>query len=70
MMNAGCYGKTISDNLIGCNVINRNGKVAYLKKKKLNFHTGKSQLIHTQTIVTSADFKEKMSIVKIKSQKK
>ena len=34
MMNAGYYGKTINDNLIGCNVINRNGKIAYLKESQ------------------------------------
>ena len=31
MMNAGCYGKTISDNLISCNVISRSGKVNCFK---------------------------------------
>ena len=66
MMNAGCYGKTISDNLIGCNVINRNGKIAYLKKEEINFSYRKvsiddTPLLQVQTL-------EKI-IVKIKSQK-
>ena len=58
MMNAGCYGKTISDNLIGCNVINRNGKIAYLKKEEINFSYRKVSIDDT-SIVTSADFKVK-----------
>ena len=58
MMNAGCYGKTISDNLISCNVISRSGKVNYFKKEEIKFSYRKSS-IDSRSIVTSATFKVK-----------
>ena len=58
MMNAGCYGKTISDNLISCNVISRSGKVNCFKKEEIKFSYRKSS-IDCRSIVTSATFKVK-----------
>ena len=37
-MNAGCFGAQISDNLIDCNILNKNYKIEKkLTKKELNF---------------------------------
>jgi UDP-N-acetylmuramate dehydrogenase len=58
-MNAGCYGKTISDNLIDCNVISRNGKVSNLKKEEIKFSYRKTSL-DDDLIITSANFKVKL----------
>ena len=58
IMNAGCYGKTISDNLISCNVISRSGKVNCFKKEEIKFSYRKSS-IDCRSIVTSATFKVK-----------
>ena len=58
-MNAGCYGKTISDNLIDCNVISRNGKVSNLKKEEIKFSYRKTSL-DNDLIITSANFKVKL----------
>ena len=58
-MNAGCYGKTISDNLLDCNVISRNGKVSNLKKKEIKFSYRKTSL-DNDLIITSANFKVKL----------
>ena len=55
-MNAGCYGKTISDNLLDCNVISRNGKVSNLKKEEIKFSYRKTSL-DDDLIITSANFK-------------
>ena len=58
-MNAGCYGKTISDNLLDCNVISRNGKVSNLKKEEIKFSYRKTSL-DNDLIITSANFKVKL----------
>ena len=58
IMNAGCYGKTISDNLVSCTVMSRNGKVNNFKKEEIKFSYRKSS-IHNNSIVTSATFKVK-----------
>ena len=58
-MNAGCYGKTISDNLLDCNVISRNGKVSNLKKEEIKFSYRKTSL-DNDFIITSANFKVKL----------
>ena len=41
-MNAGCYGKTISDNLISCKIINRKGEITDLCKEEIKFFLQKN----------------------------
>ena len=56
IMNAGCYGKTISDNLISCNIVNRNGDILDLGKEEIDFSYRKTS-IKNNSIITSAKFK-------------
>ena len=67
-MNAGCYGKTISDNLIDCSIINRKGKIIHLKKEEIKFSYRKSS-INDNSIITHANFKVKIFDRKKISQK-
>ena len=55
-MNAGCYGKTISDNLINCSIVNRNGQMTKLSKKEIKFSYRKTS-INDDSIITCAKFK-------------
>ena len=55
-MNAGCYGKTISDNLISCKIINRKGEITDLCKEEIKFSYRKTS-IEKDSIITSANFK-------------
>ena len=57
-MNAGCYGKTISDNLISCKIINRKGEITDLCKEEIKFSYRKTS-IEKDSIITSANFKNK-----------
>ena len=59
-MNAGCYGKTISDNLISCKIIDRCGKIKSLQKEDIKFSYRKTS-IKENSIITSATFKVKLS---------
>ena len=67
-MNAGCYGKTISDNFKSCKIVNRNGKILELKKSEIRFDY-RSCSIPFDSIITSAKFRvnllEKKKIIKI-----
>ena len=55
-MNAGCYGKTISDNLINCSIVGRNGQMTKLSKKEIRFSYRKTS-INDDSIITCAKFK-------------
>ena len=56
IMNAGCFGSSISDELISCTVINRNGNIQKLFKKSLRFDYRFSS-IPKDSIVINAEFK-------------
>ena len=55
-MNAGCYGKTISDNFKSCKIVNRNGKILELKKSEIRFGY-RSCSIPFDSIIISAKFR-------------
>ena len=57
-MNAGCFNKTISDNLISFKLIDRVGKVYSLKKNEIKFKYRKA-IIPNECIFTEALFKTK-----------
>ena len=57
-MNAGCFNKTISDNLISFKLIDRVGKVYSLKKNEIKFKYRKA-IIPSESIFTEALFKTK-----------
>ena len=67
-MNAGCYGKTISDNLISCKIINRKGEITDLCKEEIKFSYRKTS-IEKDSIITSANFKINLLNKKKISQK-
>ena len=52
-MNAGCFGAQISDNLIDCNILNKNYKIEKLTKKELNFSYRKSSFSNDQIIINA-----------------
>ena len=56
VMNAGCFGSSISDKLISCTIINRNGNIKKFQKKSLRFDYRFSS-IPKSSIVIDADFK-------------
>ena len=56
IMNAGCFGSSISDELISCTVMDRNGNVKKLFKESLKFDYRFSS-IPKNSIVTNAEFK-------------
>ena len=55
-MNAGCFGSSISDKLISCTIINRNGHIKKLPKESLKFDYRFSS-IPKDSIVIEAEFK-------------
>ena len=55
-MNAGCYGKEISDYLLSCTIINRSGKLLVLQKKDIKFGY-RSTSISKDSIIINAKFK-------------
>ena len=67
-MNAGSYGKTISDNFKSCKIVNRHGKIIELDKSDIRFDY-RSCSIPPDSIITSAKFRinflEKKKIIKI-----
>ena len=67
-MNAGCFGKEISDNLLSCTVLNRKSQIVTLSKDQINFQYRKTNL-EKSTIILSADFKfsyKKKNLIKKK----
>ncbi len=70
-MNAGCYGGLISDSLVSCTVLKRNGRLKTLKKSQIKFEYRKTS-IHEDEIVVSAKFKinfQKRSVIATKLKK-
>ena len=55
-MNAGCFGSSISDRLISCTIINRNGNIKEILKENLIFDYRFSS-IPKDSIVIEAKFK-------------
>lgn len=55
-MNAGCLGRTISDNLISINIINHCGELEQLSKEQLDFSYRHSN-INSQQFIIDAKFK-------------
>ena len=55
-MNAGCFGSSISDRLISCKIINRNGNIKEILKENLIFNYRFSS-IPRDSIVIEAKFK-------------
>tara|TARA_Y100000813_G_scaffold197328_1_gene182428 strand:- start:649 stop:1554 length:906 start_codon:yes stop_codon:yes gene_type:complete len=55
-MNAGCFGSSISDELISCTIMNRNGKIKEILKEDLSFDYRYSS-IPKDSIVVEAKFK-------------
>jgi UDP-N-acetylmuramate dehydrogenase len=75
-MNAGCYGKTISDNFKSCKIVNRNGKILELKKSEIRFGY-RSCSIPFDSIIISAKFrvdilgkKKILKVIKENSEKR
>jgi len=65
-MNAGCFGKTISDDLIDCTLLNENLKIITLSRDQINFNYRKSS-IKDNNIIISARFRiRKSNKIKIK----
>ncbi len=58
MMNAGCYGQEISDNLIDCTIIDKRLRLKKLKKDEIDFSYRKSSFQKNQVII-DARFKIK-----------
>ena len=52
-MNAGCFGAQISDNLIDCNILNKNYEIEKLTKKEWNFSYRKSSFSNDQIIINA-----------------
>ena len=52
-MNAGCFGAQISDNLIDCNILNKNYEIEKLTKKELSFSYRKSSFSNDQIIINA-----------------
>ena len=67
-MNAGCYGKTISDNLISCKIIDRCGKIKSLQKEDIKIFIQKHQLKKIQ--LSPAQLSRSSYQIKIKFLKK
>ena len=59
-MNAGCFGKTISDDLIKCRILNRKGEELCLDKRDINFSYRRSD-IPDNSIILDAEFSVKLS---------
>ena len=55
-MNAGCFGHTISDRLLSCGVLKRNGNLLTVPKKKITFKYRTSSL-PKDSIILKAKFK-------------
>ena len=71
VMNAGCFGSSISDKLISCTIINRNGHIKKLPKESLKFDYRFSS-IPKDSIVIEAEFKaitKNKTIIKQKLKK-
>lgn len=51
MMNAGCYGQEISDNLIDCTIIDKRLRLKKLKKNEIGFSYRKSSFQKNQVII-------------------
>ncbi len=70
-MNAGCFGKEISNNLVSCTILNRKSEIITLSKDQIDFQYRKTNF-EKSTIILSADFKfsykEKNLIIKKKNQ--
>jgi len=66
-MNAGCFGKTISDNLIGMNIMNRNGEIHYFKKEELKFEYRKTSILSDSIIISAIFSTNKSTKIKIQN---
>ena len=51
-MNAGCFGSSISDKLISCKIINRNGNIKKFLKENLIFDYRFSSIPKVQLLLT------------------
>ena len=49
-MNAGCFGNLISDKLIKCKIMTRNGKLLNLGKNKFHLSIENHQFLQTQLL--------------------
>jgi len=67
-MNAGCFGSSISDQLISCKIINRNGDIRELLKENLKFDYRFSS-IPKNSIIIDAKFKATTKNKKIIKEK-
>lgn len=65
IMNAGCYGKEISDNLISLKLLNKEGEILNLKKEDINFSYRNSGLKGKGIILEANFFLEKGEADKI-----
>ena len=54
-MNAGCYDGVISENLLNCIIVRRDGKITKFKKKDINFGY-RSSSISRNSIIVEANF--------------
>ena len=59
-MNAGCFGKTISDNLIKCRILNRKGEEICLNRDDIEFSYRRSD-IPINSFILDAEFNVKLS---------
>lgn len=58
-MNAGCFGNLISDKLIKCKIMTRNGKIIEFSKEQISFEYRKSS-IPSDSIIVDAEFNAKI----------
>ena len=66
-MNAGCFGQTISENLISIGIINRSGEHLFFKKEDLEFKYRKTSILSDWIIVSAVFSAKKSSTIKIQN---
>ena len=57
-MNAGCFGNLISDKLIKCKIMTRDGKIIELRKEQISFEYRNHQF--PDSIIVDAEFNAKI----------
>lgn len=70
VMNAGCYGHTISDLLISCKIISRDGSIQELKKELIHFGYRRSSIPKDSIIISAKFFAKKGNKIRIKNKMK
>ena len=66
-MNAGCFGQTISENLISIDIINRSGECLFFKKEDLKFKYRNTSILSDWIIVSAVFSAKKSNTTKIQN---